>query len=337
MTRAGWFRLGAAVLALAVLVPGAVLGWFWYQYEWPYGTTGAPVMLSIEEGATASSIARVLEREGLVRRASLFVRFVRWTHREKDLQAGEYRFDRPVSVRGILDTLRKDSPAVQSVTIPEGLPLEEVAAAIAKSGVASQKDLERAFRDPAPVRALDPRAPDLEGYLFPGTYRLSPGVAPARVAAALVRAFQKRYATPEAGRLARAGRPLREIVTLASLVEEETARPEERARIAGVFLARLARGMKLQCDPTVAYAARRAGRWTGTIRRKDLEHDDPYNTYTREGLPPGPIVSPGLASLKAVLDPVRGGDLYFVSRGDGTHVFAASLEAHHRNVRRFTK
>ncbi len=331
------FVLFAAALAVAAAPLGAFL-WVRHFAAAPQGAAGRPpVMLTIEEGESAAGIGALLEREGVLRPAWLFVRIARWTGRDKDLQAGDYRFDFPISPLEVLDILRRDSRSVRTVTIPEGLTLDETAALIARDGVAPEKALLAAFRDSALIRGLDPRAKSLEGYLFPGTYRFSPRLAATRVARALVRGFERQVAGPYARVIAGEGRSLHDVVTLASMVEKETARANERPRIAGVFLDRLDRGMRLQCDPTVIYAGRIAGRTITEIRREDLERDSPYNTYTRAGLPPGPIASPGIAAILAAVHPQRTGALYFVARGDGTHVFSDNLREHERAVRRLQR
>jgi UPF0755 protein len=194
-----------------------------------------------------------------------------------------------------------------------------------------------AARDPAAVRDLDAEAPDLEGYVFPDTYDLSRTPdAPAALVARAVRRFREvmapEMATVKAGTLT-----LRQVVTLASLVERETARPDERPRVAAVFLNRLQKKMLLQTDPTVIYALRKTGKYDGNIRKGDLEIDSPYNTYRYAGLPPGPIASPGRASLHAVLHPAAVPDLYFVSRNDGSHEFSRTLAEHSRWVNVYQK
>jgi UPF0755 protein len=347
VTRRAALVCGAALAAVLLLLAA-----FWIAFRWlpprlaearmrrfietPQGRAGAPpVVVTIDEGTGALAIVRAIEAAGVVGPAPRVLVAAGRLKLDRGLRPGLYRFERPVAPRRVLEILAGQDPAVAAVTIPEGLGLDEVAAVIAKEGIASGAELQRAFRDPTPVRRLDPRATDLEGYLMPGTYRMSRGVPAARVADALVRAFDVRFAQREQGRVARTGLTARQVVTLASLVEAETAVPAERPRIAGVYLTRLARGMKLQCDPTVIYAARRAGRWTGVIRRSDLDRPDPYNTYVFAGLPPGPISSPGMAALQAVLEPERDGSLFFVARGDGSHVFSATLEAHNRAVRKF--
>jgi UPF0755 protein len=335
-------RALAAVAALALLVAalaglGAWLRWrnFVETAAGPPG--GRPVVVTVRTGATAREVARQLARDGIVSSATLFELFLRVERAQAALQAGEHRFDRPLRPAEVLEELRHAAAPEVEVTLLEGWTRMQVAAALAAAGVADGTALAAVFDDPTPVRDLDPAARDLEGYLFPDTYRFRPGSAPCEVAAVLVENFRRRFAGPFAEAVRATGRTLHDVVTLASVVERETGGASERPRVAGVFFDRLARGMPLQSDPTVIYARERAGTWDGNLTRADLERDDPYNTYTRGGLPPGPIGSPGLASLRAVLEPERTGALYFVARGDGTHQFSRTLAEHNRAVRRYQR
>lgn len=328
----------AAALALLTLALAGVGGWQRWQRFLRTATgpaAGSPAVVTVRDGATAREVARRLERDGIVSSALLFELFLRRAGAERAIQAGEHRFDRPLRPAEVLEELRHAPAPEVEVTLLEGWTRMQVAAALAAAGVADEAALRAAFEDPAPVRDLAPEARDLEGYLFPDTYRFAPGTAPREVAGLLVGNFRRRFGEPHAAAVRAAGRPLHEIVTLASIVERETGGVGERPQVAGVFLDRLARGMRLQSDPTVIHARERAGTWDGNLTRADLERDDPYNTYTRGGLPPGPIGSPGLASLRAVLEPQRTGALYFVARGDGTHQFSRSLAEHNRAVRRY--
>jgi UPF0755 protein len=185
------------------------------------------------------------------------------------------------------------------------------------------------------VNDLDPAAKDLEGYLFPETYTLPRGTPVTKLVSLMVERFRDTYATLEAKRSNEVNLSTREIVTLASLVEKETGRPEERPLVAAVYWNRLNKKMAMQADPTVVYALVKAGTYDGNIRRRDLELDSPYNTYKYPGLPPGPIASPGRAALEAALAPANVEYLYFVSRNDGSHAFAETLAKHNANVQEY--
>jgi UPF0755 protein len=251
------------------------------------------------------------------------------------LLAGEYRFEDAASTAEVLDRIARGDVATHPLTVVEGLTLEETAAAIAAAGFGDRDRLLATMRNAGPIRDLDPAATDLEGYLFPETYAFARATSEAEIVATLVTTFrdalaQVASAAPPAGET-------RRVVTLASIVEKETGLDQERPLVAGVFANRLRLGMPLGADPTIIYALKKAGTWDGDVRRADLAMESPYNTYRVAGLPPGPICSPGLASLRAAAAPATTPHLYFVSRNDGSHVFAPSLAEHNRNVERWQK
>jgi UPF0755 protein len=253
----------------------------------------------------------------------------------RHLKAGEYRFDRPMSARDVVGKIARGEVDLVSVTFPEGLTIAEMARIFEAHGFGPAQEFVAAGGDPTPIRALDPAARDLEGYLFPDTYAVPRRARATDIVHAMTERFQK-VLTPELRAAAeQRGLTVRQLVTLASIVEKETARPEERPLVAAVYANRLRLGMGLQCDPTVIYALQRAGRYDGNIRRVDLMFDSPYNTYRYAGLPPGPIAAPGRASLEAAAHPADNDYLYFVSRNDGSHEFARTLTEHNRNVQRF--
>ena len=202
-------------------------------------------------------------------------------------------------------------------------------------GFGAAADFEAAAANPSLVRAVDDEAVDLEGYLFPETYSLPRDTPASRLVAMMVDRFLTTFVDQWRRAAVEQGLTVRQVVALASLVEEETGAPEERPVVAAVYRNRLRIGMLLQADPTVVYAMRLAGTYAGNIRRTDLAMDSPYNTYRYVGLPPGPIAAPGAAALAAVLTPADVNYLYFVSRNDGTHAFARTLAEHNRNVREF--
>jgi UPF0755 protein len=334
--RRGPRRAVLAAALVAALAGGAWLSW-WHETSLPkIAAEARPVRLVVPPGASAEAIARQLLDLGLVRHPLVFRLLARADGRGGSLKAGEYALSGPLSLRGILDALARGDVVRRDLTVPEGRSLEEIAALVAGEGHDIEAFLDAAA-DPAPVRDLDPAARDLEGYLFPDTYDVPQSPEAPR---GLVRRMAQRFrevVSPELGRIAERGLTVREVVILASIVELETARAAERPRIAAVFLNRLRKGMPLQTDPSVIYALKKAGRWDGNIRRRDLDIDSPYNTYRRAGLPPGPLGSPGREAILAVLEPAETKDLYFVSRNDGTHEFSETLSAHNRAVNRFQR
>jgi len=214
--------------------------------------------------------------------------------------------------------------------------MEEMSRIVATQGIPPAAFLQAA-REASLVQELDPEAKDLEGYLFPDTYSFPRGTGEAAIVAEMLRTFRARYDAEVVPLRGPDSPGLRQIVTLASIVEKEARLDEERPRIASVYRNRLRIGMGLYADPTIIFALKKRGVWDGNLRRGDLELDDPYNTYRFPGLPPGPICSPGLASLRAAAAPEQGTFLYFVSRNDGSHVFASTLEEHNRNVERWQR
>jgi UPF0755 protein len=223
------------------------------------------------------------------------------------------------------------------VTFPEGLTLVEVAARLEQAGFGTAVEFEAVFEQPDLVRDLDDRAEDLEGYLFPDTYHFPKGESPDRVARAMVQRFREVTGEGYAAEAEAVGLDLRGAVVLASLIERETSLPEERARVARVFHNRLARGMRLECDPTVIYALARSGRHVERLSRDDLAFESPWNTYVVRGLPAGPIANPGLASLRAAVHPAEGDEIYFVAAPDGGHRFSSTLEEHLKAVREWRR
>jgi len=323
----------AALLGLA----GAVWAAWRYETRSPRIAAGAPpVRLVVPPGSSADAIARQLRGLGLVRHPLVFRALARARGVGARLKAGEYALSGPLSLEGIVDALARGDVVRRDLTVPEGRSLDDIALLVVGEGLDLEEFL-AAARDPAPVRDLDPVAADLEGYLFPDTYDVPQAPEAPR---ALVRRMVERFRaviSPELSRIAEKGLSVRQLVTLASIVELETARAEERPRIAAVFLNRLEKGMPLQTDPSIIYALKRAGRWDGNIRKGDLEIDSPYNTYRRPGLPPGPLGSPGREALLAVLEPADTRELYFVSRNDGTHEFSETLVEHNRAVNRYQR
>ena len=330
-------RSAAPALAVLLLLVSALAAAWRYEISSTKIAAGAlPVKLMVAPGASAEVIARQLHALGLVRHPLVFRLLARQRRISGQLKAGEYALSGPLSVQGILDALARGDVVRRDLTVPEGRNVDEIAALVVAEGLDLAAFLEVA-RDPLPVRDLDPVATSLEGYLFPDTYDLPQSPEAPRV---LVRRMLERFRAvigPHRERIAERGLTVRQVVTLASIVELETARIGERPRIAAVFWNRLDKGMPLQTDPSIIYALKQAGRWDGNIRKRDLEMDSPYNTYRRRGLPPGPLGSPGKEAILAVLEPAATRELYFVSRNDGTHEFSETLAAHNRAVNRFQR
>jgi UPF0755 protein len=291
--------------------------------------------IEIPSGVGTSEIGRRLVAGGVIRDELTF-RVALWlSGSARHLQAGDYRFTQPISALDAIAKLARGDVDLVPITFPEGLTIAEMSKIFESTGFGLASSFVDAAKNVALIRALDPSATDLEGYLFPDTYALPHHADAPRLIRAMVDRFD-RVLTPALGAAAAArGLSIRQLVTLASIVEKETARPDERPLVASVYANRLKIGMALQCDPTVIYALQKAGTYDGNIRRDDLQFDSPYNTYRYPGLPPGPIAAPGKGSMEAAAEPADSRNLYFVSRNDGSHEFARTLDEHNRNVRKF--
>jgi len=292
------------------------------------------VVVEVAPGAPLRRVATHLAEAGLLRHPRRFEHLARLRGVAGRIQAGEYRLTPPLTPDSLLALLVGGQVWRHTLTIPEGLTMAEIAQRVAAAGIGSAADFLAACNDPALLQEAGAPAAGIEGYLLPESYQWQRTTTPAalarRMAAAMAAAWTPARATAAAAlHLSR-----HQILTLASIVEKETGQPEERPIIAAVFLNRLKRGMRLQSDPTVIYGI---AHFDGNLTRADLERDTLYNSYTRFGLPPTPICNPGLAAIDAVLHPATTDALYFVARGDGTHVFSATLVEHERMVDRYQR
>ena len=326
------------VLALVVLVAAVALAYAWRDLaafrDTPYGGPEEKVVV-IPGGASARAVIRTLAQAGALSGETRAWRYFRFMKRDRrPFRAGEYAFAGPLTPDQVLERIYLGKIRLHRFTVPEGLRIEEIAGIVEQSGMARADEILALARDPAVARALGLPFPTLEGFLYPDTYSFARGVSARTIVEAMVARFKEEYARADAARKPGVGLGLGEAATLASIVEKETGRGEERPRISCVFHNRLRLGMRLATDPTVMYATMlRTGKWSKNISRADLLAPHPYNTYTTAGLPPGPIASAGAAALQAALAPSDCSDLYFVSRNDGTHVFCPTLACHNAAVR----
>ncbi len=291
------------------------------------------VVVEVGRGTSVRRVAEDLAARGVIGSPWPFLVGYRLFQPGRSIKAGEYEFVFPLAPREALAMLIEGRVLLHPVTVPEGLTGREVDEIVRGLDFLGPGSFAAAFRDTAPIVDWDPRAPDLEGYLFPETYRLPRGTTPAELVAAMVSGFRRVFGEAERRRAAELGLGVREVVTLASLIEEETALVEERPLVAAVFHNRLKRGMKLDCDPTVIYALVLDGRYRGRLLFKDLEYPSPYNTYLHAGLPPGPICSPGRSSIEAALRPAAADYLFFVAKQGGGHRFSRTMQEHASAVR----
>ncbi len=287
---------------------------------------GGEKFVLLRPGWSSRHIAAELQNAGVIQSKWGFL-LAHYLARPRSLKAGEYKFDRPANVLQVRDRIVRGDIYVHSVVIPEGFTMFDVAAAVEQAGLGSRTDfLNIARQQTALVSDLDPQAQSLEGYLFPDTYEFTRTQSLTDIAGIMVRRFRQE------ARVLGLNKDVHRIVTMASIVETETAVSDERPLVAGVYYNRLDHNIALNADPSVIYAALLAGRYHGRIYESDLQFDSPYNTYKHAGLPPGPIANPGRESLRAAMEPQATDYLYFVSNGQGGHRFARTLEEHSRNV-----
>ncbi len=311
------------VIAAAVVIGSLYLSYRGFQDE---------VFIEIAKGTGTRHMASELTNAGVIRYRWQFLvaRAIRPSTR---LQAGEYRFANTASVMTVFDRIARGDIYYHEITIPEGSNIFDIPAIVGESGIITPGACTKAARNTKIISDLDPQATSLEGYLFPSTYRITRSTTADKLVQMMVDQFRKEWKRLAAGR----DLDVHRTVTLASLVEKETAVPAERPEVASVYRNRLRTGMKLDCDPTTIYAALLDNRYRGTIYKSDLESDNPYNTYRNSGLPPGPIANPGVASLKAAMSPAETDYLFFVAKPDGSggHNFSATYAAHERAVEEY--
>lgn len=309
-------------VALAILLGGGA-GYTLWELLRPYAAFGQETFIDFPKGTSTIEMARLLAQSGVIAHSWAFLA-VRVFEPRRKLQAGEYRFAQPASVREVYDRIARGDVFYYALTIPEGQNMFDIGAAAEKLKLFSAADFLSAARDTSFIHDLDPAAPTLEGYLFPSTYQLKRHTNPQQLCQMMTTRFREVW--KELG----APADVHGTVTLASLLEREARVPMDRPLISSVFHNRLKIGMKLDCDPTTIYAALLDGRYRGTIHQSDLASDSPYNTYRHTGLPPGPIANPGRDSLLAALHPADTEYLYFVLRpdGSGAHNFSKSISEH---------
>lgn len=331
-------RLGLLVLLLIAAL-GAGAAWLDSQLSRPYSSQSPEhTFVEIPHGTSRWHIAGTLRREGVIRNRLAFALFSEW-HFRRPMQAGEYLFDEPLNSRQVFWKMSRGQIYVHTVVVPEGWSMYDIASDLQSQGVCSREAFLAATRDTSLISDLAPHASSLEGFLFPSTYKFTRRATCQQVVAEMVGEFRSVWSglDPSGSTNFPDALTLEQVVTLASLVERETPNPAERPLVAGVFYNRLHRGYRLQCDPTVQYALEIDGHSEKNVHAQDLSVDSAYNTYEHRGLPPGPIANPGVASLRAALDPAATDYLYFVANGHGGHFFSQTLAEHNRNVARYRR
>jgi UPF0755 protein len=325
------------ILCVAIFISGlCAIGIFYYHLKsWadrPCSVEGHEKLFTLSPGQGMKRTAQALQEEGLVSDAMRFTLFARLEKKDKLLKAGEYFFSTAMTPREILGQMVEGRVHLYRLTIPEGFNLVQIAAAVAAAGLDSEKSFLAVARNPETAQALGITADTLEGYLFPDTYYFPRDLDSMTIITAMVKQFRAAFKPAWQERAKELGMTVHEVVTLASIIEKETGKPEERPLIASVFHNRLKKGMRLETDPTVIYGI---PEFDGNLKRKHLTTYTPYNTYKIKGLPPGPIASPGASAIEAALYPAQSDYLYFVSKKDGTHQFSKTIKEHNAAVRKY--
>lgn len=325
------------VLLLLVLVAAAVAGYLWVAIEKPYGSFPSEgVFVQIPRGVSQRSVSRLLASKGIVRSSLAFELYAR-RHPRRTLQSGEYLFDHPLSGKDVYWKIANGDVYVQSFTVKEGDTIFDIAHNLEAAKYMTAEEFLKAAQDASQIQDFAPSAKTLEGFLYPATYNIALHASASDLATMMVRKFREAMQRIAPDRLdpQTPGTPLLSVITLASIVEAETPKPDERPLVAGVYTNRLHKDMLLQCDPTVIYALRAADKYKAPLLLKDLSYASPYNTYVHPGLPPGPIGNPGETSIRAALSPAPTDFLYFVANTQGGHFFAATLAEHNQNVAKY--
>ena len=316
----------AGILLFLFLLAFLAAGSAWFTLA-PYGPE-TETFVELVPGSSTALIGRQLEDAGIVRSRYAFDLLRIW--KRGTLRAGEYRFDHPAPATEVYARIARGDVFTKALVIPEGSNIFDIAARVEQAGFGTRQDfLEAAVGQARLVADLDPGARSLEGYLFPDTYRFARKTHPAQIAATMVRRFRV-----VAGQLG-LNENVHQVVTIASLVERETAVDSERPLVSSVFKNRLEKKMPLMTDPAVIYGLELEGRWRGTLYESDLTHNTAYNTYLHAGLPPGPVANPGARSLRAAMEPPKTDYLYFVAAGanaQGQSLFASTLDEHNKQV-----
>lgn len=322
------------IACLVMGVGGLTVCYVYARLNTPGPLLGTPARIFISPGSTLQQTAQMLVAEGILTSVQPFRFWAQFTGKDRSIQSGEYILETRLTPRRLLETLTRGQVIHHLVTIPEGLTLKQIAKRLEDQGFGPQAQFLSLGTSPQFLATWDLREYGLEGYLYPDTYFFSKQSSAADILGRMLTRLSEVFSPAMQQQAQELGVSRHEVLTLASLVEKETGVAQERPLIAGVFHNRLRQNMPLQCDPTVIYGI---PNFDGKLTRRHLRTPTPYNTYLFTGLPPGPIANPGLAAIQAVLSPAETNYLYFVARGDGSHVFSSRLADHNRAVRRFQK
>jgi UPF0755 protein len=328
-------KLGIAILLILIFLfigaAGVYLNIVTYAQK-PPDTAPVEQAVDVQSGLGFKALSTLLHQKGMILHPVKFRLFARIKGYDKRIKAGEYMLSSAMTPKKILETMVDGKVYLHRLTIPEGYNLTQVAQAVGTAGLASEADFLKAATDPDLVHANGIDARTFEGYLFPDTYYFPRGVTSENIITTMVKRFWSVFNPEWKEQTKTLEMTIHQVITLASIIEKETAVAAERPIISSVFHNRLKRNMRLESDPTVIYGM---GDYNGNITRKDLESPTRYNTYTMKGLPPGPISNTGAKAIEAALYPADTKFLYFVSRNDRTHQFSTNFRDHNRAVRKY--
>lgn len=325
------------IILFTLVVSFLLSAWFFFEFTRTPKSSPERITVELQKGASVNRIAQELKTSKIIRKKWVFLLGYHLFFSPKSLKAGEYRFTVPLPVKSVLQVLTVGMVYLHPITVPEGLTRTEIAGLLQSEYEFDKEAFLSVSSDTQLIFSLDKKAEDLEGYLFPETYSFPKGTSEEKIVSAMVSHFKEVFNGKWENQAKKLGMSIREVVTLASLIEKETSILEEKSLVSAVFHNRLRKGMKLDCDPTIIYALKLEGRFKGRLHTKDMKLASPYNTYLHAGLPPGPIANPGRDSLEAALFPARKGYLYFVSKNDGSHQFSESFREHQRAVFKYQK
>jgi UPF0755 protein len=321
------------LFASLIVTVWVLLAWFYYQASSPVNEDTQTVLIKIEPGMTLKQVSVLLKKENLIKNSAVFRVIAVLQKKQNQIMVGEYEISSSMIPLDILQRVTSGKTVLHPITIPEGYRITEIADLLARNGLVDKEEFIRLTQDEEVIKFWNIPGDSLEGYLFPETYHFSKYTDTRKIIDTMVKTFQDKISPLNLEKVSKNIKLTpHEVITLASIIEKETGKQEERPLISSVFHNRLKKKMRLQTDPTVIYAIKN---FDGNIRKKDLSLDSPYNTYKYRGLPPGPIASPGLKAILAVLEPDNSDYLYFVSRQDGSHQFSATLDAHENAVRKY--
>jgi len=320
-----FLRLG---LLLGFLLFAAAFYLYWRLERPGKPSTPGEAVIFFPFGTPTTDIFRRLSDERVVSPAWLAEAWYRLAESATPLQAGEYRFTRPTALSEVIARMARGDVVRHTIVVPEGLTADETFELFWSRGISREKAFQKAFTNPELIASVARGAPDLEGFLFPDTYVVTRSTSARQVVETMLANFRRHFTPEMRERAAALNFSIREAVTLASIVQKETSLAREAPIIAGVYWNRLRRRMRLQADPTVAYAMKRDAKWTGTLYRSDYGYPSAFNTYLHGGLPPGPICNPGAAALKAAVTPTKTEFFYFVADRTGGHTFSKTFQEH---------